>query len=98
MLKTNALDLSYITGDKAEQFILGTYLHLINQLMGVDDTYSITEISLDLIQPYNPTLTISNKSVTMTNTINDLRQTTIQNDGVYNNVQIGSSFGIRAVR
>lgn len=98
VLSTNALDLSYLTGNKAEQFKLGTKLHIVNEYMGIDDNYSITEISLDLLKPYNPTLTISNKVTKLTNTISDLRKETIQNDGVYNNVQIGKSFGIRAVR
>lgn len=98
VLTSNALDLSYITGNKAEQFALGTRLHLVNPLMGVDATYSIVNIDLDLLTPYNPNLTISHRPVTISNAINDLRQSSIQNNGVYNNVQIGSSFGIRAVR
>ena len=98
ILTSNALDLSYLTGNKAEQFALGTRLHLLNRFMGVDATYSIVEINLDLLEPYNPTLTISQKPVTLSNSINDLRKSSIQNNGVYNNVQIGSAFGVRAVR
>lgn len=98
VLTSNALDLSYLTGNKAEQFYLGTRLHLLNRFMGVDAIYSIVELNLDLLTPYNPTLTISQKPVTLSNTINDLRKTSIQNNGVYNNVQIGSAYGIRAVR
>lgn len=97
-LTTNALDLSYLTGNKAEQFKMGTKLHIVNEYMGVNDNYNITEISLNLLEPYNPTLTISNKSKKLTDNITDLRKTTIQNDGVYNNVQIGRTYGIRAVR
>ena len=98
LLSSNALDLSYITGDKVEQFILGTKLHLVNPIMAIDDIYNVVQINLDLLKPYDPKLTISNTPVNLTNTINDLRATSIQNNGVYNNVQIGSAFGIRAVR
>jgi hypothetical protein len=97
-LTSNALDLSYITGIKQDQFTLGIKLHLINPMMGIDSIYTVVKIDLDLLTPYNPKLTISNASTTLNNTINDLRNTTIQNNGVYNNVQIGSAFGIRAVR
>lgn len=98
VLKSNALDLSFITGNKAEQFTLGKRLNIVNRYMGVNDIYKIVTIDLDLLQPYNPTLTIANKPVTLSSTISDLRKSTIQNNGIYNNVQIGSAFGIRAVR
>jgi phage minor structural protein len=97
-LTTNALDLSYLTGNKVEQFVLGAPIHLLNRFMGVDATYSIVSLDLDLLSPYNPTLTISKKPITLSNSINDLRNSSVQNDGVYNNVQIGSSYGIRATR
>lgn len=98
VLKSNALDLSFITKVRQDQFVLGKPLNIVNRYMGVNALYSIVELSLDLLQPYNPTLTIANKPITMTSSISDLRKTTIQNDGVYNNVQIGKSFGIRVVR
>ena len=98
ILTSNALDLSFLTGNKAKQFVLGSNLHILNRFMGVDATYKIVSIDLDLLEPYNPTLTISQKPITLSSAINDLRNSSIQNDGIYNNVQIGSSFGIRAVR
>lgn len=98
VLESNALDLSYLSGNKSEQFVLSVSIHLINQLMGVDAIYKVVALDLDLLTPYNPTLTIANKPLTLTNEINDLRDSTIQNDGVYNNVQIGRSYGIRVVR
>ena len=97
-LTSTALDLSYLTGNKADQFILGTKLHLINPVMAIDDIYDVVQINLDLLTPYNPKLTISNNPATLNSTINNIRATTIQNNGVYNNVQIGNAFGIRAVR
>lgn len=98
ILKSNALDLSFLSNNKIEQFVLGKKLNIVNKYMGVNDVYAIVELDMDLLTPYNPTLTISNKPITLTNTINDLRKSSIQNDGIYNNVQIGSSFGIRATR
>lgn len=98
VLTSNALDLSYLSGNKAEQFKLGVKMHIVNQYMNVNDIYRILEMSLDLLTPYNPSLTIANTSCTLSGTINDIRSESIQNDGVYNNVQIGRSFGIRCVR
>ena len=96
-LEVGALDLSFLTNNKANQFYLGVKLHIVNSYMGVDAEYSITKVKTDLLKPYDSTLTISNKS-TLSSTINDIRSETIQNDGVYNNVQIGRTYGIRAVR
>jgi len=98
LLESNALDLSYLTGDKAEQFVLGTNLHLVNLIMGVDSIYKVVQIDLDLLKAYDPKLTIANFPLKLSNSINDLRQSSVQNNGVYNNVQIGDAFGIRAVR
>ena len=98
LLGSNALDLSYLTGIKSDQFVLGTALHLVNPIMAVDDIYNIVQINVDLINPHNPDLTISNVPVTFTNDIQDLKRITLHDDGVYNNVQIGKSFGIRVVR
>lgn len=98
VLKSNALDLSFITKNKADQFVLDKKLNIINRYMAINAVYNIVELSLDLLSPYNPTLTIANKPVKLTSAITDLRRSTIQNDGIYNNVQIGKSFGIRAVR
>ena len=98
ILECNAIDLSFISGNKAEQFRLDSNLHIINNIMGIDSNYKIIELNLDLLKPYNPRLTISNKQTKLSTTLNDLRRSSIQNNGVYNNVQIGDSFGIRAVR
>jgi phage minor structural protein len=98
LLESNALDLSYLTGNKAEQFILGTNLHLVNPVMGVDNIYKVVQIDLDLLKAYDPKLTIANFPIKLSTYINDLRKSSIQNNGVYNNVQIGDAFGIRAVR
>lgn len=97
-LECNALDLSYITGITANQFALGSKLHITNSVMAIDDIYTVVTTDLDLLEPYNPTLTIENNPIKLTTTLNDLRKSSVQNNGVYNNVQIGDSFGIRAVR
>ena len=98
VLESNALDLSFLSGNKSDQFVLDVNIHLINPYMGVDTIYKVVALDLDLLEPYNPTLTIANKPITLNNRINDLRNSSIQDGGVYNNVQIGSAFGIRAVR
>ncbi|WP_186430877.1 phage tail spike protein [Clostridium sp. BSD9I1] len=98
LLESGALDLSFITGNKAEQFVLGANLHVFNLIMAVDNVYKVVALDLDLLKPYDPKLTIANFPVKLTNTINDLRKTSVQNNGVYNSVQVGDAFGIRAVR
>lgn len=99
LMESNALDLSFIAKVKADQFKLGTNLHLVNPIMALDDnTYDVVQIDMDLLQPYNPKLTIANYPLKFSTAISDLRASSIQNNGVYNNVQIGSDFGIRVVR
>ncbi len=94
----NALDLSYITNTSSEKFKTGSRLHIINPIMGIDDLFNITEVDLDLFQPYNPKLTISNVSIKLSSALVAMQQSSVQNNGVYNNVQVGDAFGIRAVR
>lgn len=98
ILECNALDLSFLTGIKSEQFKLGSSLHIINAIMGIDSIYEIVGLDVNLLRPYNPKITISNTPLTLTSYINDLKQSSVQNNGVYNNVQVGDAFGIRAVR
>jgi len=98
LLESNALDLSFLTGNKPEQFMLGINIHLNNPVMGVDSIYKAVQIELDLLQAYDPKLTIANFPLKLSSTINDLRASSMQNNGVYNNVQVGDAFGIRAVR
>lgn len=98
MLEAGALDLSFITGNNAEQFVLGSNLHILNQIMAVDNVYKIVALDLDLLKAYDPKLTIANFPVKLTSAINDLRKASVQNNGVYNSVQVGDAFGIRAVR
>ena len=97
-LSTSAIDLSYKTGISKDRYKLGSPLHIRNRFMQIDDTYIVNSISLDLLVPYNPTLEISKRKSSLSQTINDIRSESISNNGVYNNVQIGSAYGIRAVR
>jgi phage minor structural protein len=98
LLESSTLDLSYLTGNESEQFILGTDMHIVNPVMAIDAIYKVVQIDLDLLKPYDPKLTIANFPIKLSTSINDLRKNTISNNGVYNNVQIGDAFGIRAVR
>ena len=97
-LTTSAIDLSYKTGVSKDRYKLGSPLHIRNRFMQIDDNYIINSISLDLLSPYNPTLEISKRKTSLSQTISNIRSETITNNGVYNNVQIGSAYGIRAVR
>ena len=97
-LSTSAIDLSYKTGVSKDRYKLGSPLHIRNRFMQIDDNYIINSISLDLLAPYNPTLEISKRKTSLSQTISNIRSETISNNGVYNNVQIGSAYGIRAVR
>ena len=97
-LSTSAIDLSYKTGISKDRYKLGSPLHIRNRFMQIDDMYIVNSISLDLLLPYNPTLEISKRKTSLSQTINDIRSESISNNGVYNNVQIGSAYGIRAVR
>ena len=94
-LASTANDLSFITGEKTEEFELDATLHIINPLMGIDANYKIVQLSLDLLQPYNPDVVISSTYKTSTDVINDARNSSINNDSVHNGVQVGDSFGIR---
>lgn len=98
LLESNALDLSFKTGVKSEQFNIGANLHIVNPVMNVDDIYKIVELQCDLLAAYDPKLTIANFPIKLTTTINDLRKETVGNNGVYNGVQVGDSFGLRIVR
>ncbi|MBU3126737.1 phage tail protein [Clostridium tagluense] len=98
LLECNALDLSFLSGNKAEQFILGTNLHLLNPVMAIDAISKVVQMDSDLLEVYNPKLTIANFPVKLSTAVNDLRASSVQNDGVYNNVQVGKSFGLRVVR
>lgn len=95
LLEANALDLSYLSGNKTEQFILGLNLHIENPVMAIDSVYKVVQLDVDLLQAYDPKLTIANFPVKLSTSINDLRKSSIQRDGVYNGVQVGDSFGIR---
>ena len=97
-LTTSAIDLSYKTGISKDRYKLGSPLHIRNRFMQIDDNYIVNSISLDLLSPYNPTLEISKRKTSLSQTISNIRSETITNNGVYNNVQIGSAYGIRAVR
>lgn len=98
LLESNALDLSFLSGNKAEQFMLGVNLHIVNPVMAIDSIYKIVEIDLDLLKPYDPKLTIANFPIKLSTSINDLRKSSVQNNGVYNGVQVGNDFGIRVMR
>ncbi|MBZ2405115.1 hypothetical protein CRI84_02925 [Liquorilactobacillus hordei] len=57
-----AVDLFQL-GLAVDDFEVGNYYHLINQLEGIDDYFRIISISLDINNPLQSSLTIGDKSV-----------------------------------
>jgi phage minor structural protein len=70
-----ALDLSVLTGHEDEKYSLGDTLHTICEVLNIDVYSRVIERERDLInEPWNPTLTISTRPITLTNEIVDLKQ------------------------
>lgn len=100
VLDCTALDLNKLTEKtviEPNSMDIGTTIHIVNPILGIDENYRIYELQLDLSKAWNPKLVISNKPVTLTSQVNSLSATTIRNDGTYSGVQVGSSFGLRVV-
>lgn len=94
-LEISALDLATIANVSTDMIDENTSVHLINPLMGIDEIWKVVEYDVDLNEAYNPKLTISNKTLTLTNTLSSIVGSMVRNDGNYNGVQFGDSFGIR---
>lgn len=98
VLDVTALDLNKLSGTtviEPNSMDIGTTIHIVNPILGIDENYRIYEMEVELDKAWNPKLVISNKPVTLTSQINSLQATTIRNDGSYSGVQVGSSFGLR---
>lgn len=96
-LQIDALDLSKLTGIKANEFMKGMSLHIVNPVMAIDTIVKIVEIDIDLMKEYNPKLTLSNIPQTMQDIVSGLQNSRLSNDSTHNGVQVGDSFGIRVV-
>lgn len=96
-LQIDALDLSKLTKIKANEFVKGMSLHIINPVMAIDTVVKIVEIDIDFTKEYNPKLTLSNIPQTMQDIVSGIQNSRLSNDSTHNGVQVGDSFGIRVV-
>lgn len=94
-LEINALDLSKLTGIKANEFKKNMNIHIVNPVMAIDTTLKIVECDVDLTKEYNPKLTLSNIPQTMQEIMSGLQNSSLQTDSTHNGVQVGDDFGIR---
>jgi phage minor structural protein len=74
-LEANALDLSTINAD-IERYKRGNKIRVNNPLMNIDTTLKIVELETDLLEPWNPRLTLSNKPTTLTSKLIEFQTTT----------------------
>ncbi|MFL0251414.1 phage tail spike protein [Clostridium neuense] len=94
-LQIDALDLSKLTGIKANEFMKGMSLHIINSVMAIDTVVKIVVCDVDLTKEYNPKLTLSNIPQTMQDIVSGIQNSSLSNDSTHRGVQVGDSFGIR---
>ena len=96
-IEMSALDLSTLTGIPTDSIDITTSVHIVCPILGVDDIYKVAEMAIDLTQPWNPVLTLSNKPTELENSINDIQSDNITRMATYGGVQLGYRYGIRVV-
>lgn len=96
-IEMSALDLSTLTGIPADSIDITTSMHIVCPILGVDDIYKVAEMDIDLTQPWNPALTLSNKPTELESSINDMQSDNITRMGTYGGVQLGYRYGLRVV-
>ena len=96
-LEMSALDLSTLSGIPMDSIDISTSVHIVCPLLGVDDIYKVVGMDVDLTQPWNPSLTLSNKPSSIESSINDIQSDNITRMATYGGVQLGYRFGIRVV-
>lgn len=95
-LQIDALDLSKLTGIKANEFVKGMSLHIVNPVMAIDTVVKIVECDVDLTKEYNPKLTLSNILQTMQDIVSSLQNSSLMKDSCHHGIQLGDDFGLRA--
>ena len=73
-ISTNALDLSVLTGHEAEKYSNGDSLNILNEFMNIDVIARVIEREMDLLEPFNPKLIISTRSIKLSDQIIELKQ------------------------
>lgn len=67
ILTSTASDLSVLSNTSANAFDITTTVNINNPVMGINNVnYAVVEVDVDLTQPWNPTLQISNQPVRVT--------------------------------
>jgi len=94
-LVVSTLDLATLSNTSENMIDENTSVHMVNQVMGIDETWKSIEYDVDLSTLWSPKLTLSNKGITLTGTLSSLIGSMVRNDGDYNGVQIGDAFGLR---
>ncbi|MCB2311601.1 phage tail protein [Clostridium tagluense] len=94
-LEVGALDLATLANTSIDMLDENTSVHMINSVMNIDETWKVIEYDVDLTEVWQPKLTLSNKAITLSGTLNSLLGGMVRNDGDYNGIQIGDSFGLR---
>ncbi|MBV4424928.1 phage tail spike protein [Clostridium tyrobutyricum] len=93
----SALDLSTLANASVDSIDTSTSVHINCPILGVDDTYKVMEMDIDLTKSWNPKLTISNKPSKLTDTVSNIQSNGINRMATYGGVQLGYRFGIRVV-
>lgn len=96
-LDMSALDLSTLANTSVDSIDTSTSVHINCPLLGVDDTYKVMEMDIDLTKSWNPKLTISNKSSKLTDTVSNIQSNSINRMATYGGVQLGYRYGLRVV-
>ncbi|MBU3153508.1 phage tail protein [Clostridium estertheticum] len=94
-LEVTAVDLATLSDTSINMIDENTSVHMVNQVMQIDETWKCVEYDVDLSTVWSPKLTLSNKGITLTGTLSSIIGSMVTNDGDYNGVQIGDSFGLR---
>ncbi|MBV4440099.1 phage tail spike protein [Clostridium tyrobutyricum] len=96
-LDISALDLSTLSNTSIDSIDTSTSVHIQCPILGVDDTYKVMEMDIDLTKSWNPKLTISNTPSKLTDTVSNIQSNSINRMATYGGVQLGYRFGIRVV-
>lgn len=94
-LELNVVDLASLADTSTDMIDETTSVHITNPLMGIDETWKVVEYDTDLNEVYKPKVILSNKALSLTNSLSSIVGSMVRNDDTYNGVQIGDSFGIR---
>jgi len=94
-LELDVVDLASLANVSTDMIDETTSVHITNFLMGIDETWKVVEYDTDLNEVYKPKVTLSNKAPSLTNSLSSIVGSMVRNEGIYDGVQIGDSFGLR---